>query len=196
MGQTRPLSVFFVLSRHKYSTNLAINYKNIDGVLVTRTQGGRMVGVDESTGLWRHPNLIALRRNQYNNNTVRTSIWIRPGPDVINKFNEGNPNCDEITYSDWMVRPILVTYFNKSKCFFLFSTAMLAWNLLMTLAPVSIKFRVTTSSRKLPLLYIFVYNLLLVELTYLPTLACRYFRGMKAKICQLTTVVNLINSLR
>ena len=28
---------------------------SIDGVLGTRTQGGRMVGADESTELWRHP---------------------------------------------------------------------------------------------------------------------------------------------
>ena len=29
--------------------------KNVDGVLGTRTQGGRMDSVDESTELWRHP---------------------------------------------------------------------------------------------------------------------------------------------
>ena len=36
-------------------TNLALNYKNIDSVLGTQTRGGRMVGIDESTELWRHP---------------------------------------------------------------------------------------------------------------------------------------------
>ena len=29
--------------------------KSIDGVLVTQTRGGRMVGAEESTELWRHP---------------------------------------------------------------------------------------------------------------------------------------------
>ena len=32
-----------------------INDKSIDGVLGTRTQGGRMVGADKSTEVWRHP---------------------------------------------------------------------------------------------------------------------------------------------
>ena len=39
-----------------YSTNLTINDKSIDGVLGTRTRGGRMEGADESTELWaEHP---------------------------------------------------------------------------------------------------------------------------------------------
>ena len=38
------------------STN-TINEKSIDGVLGTRTQGGRMIGAEESTELWRHPNI-------------------------------------------------------------------------------------------------------------------------------------------
>ena len=45
-------------SHDKYSTNLTINDKSIDGVLGTRTRGGRMVGADESTELWRHPNYM------------------------------------------------------------------------------------------------------------------------------------------
>ena len=45
-------------SHDKYSTNLTINDKSIDGVLGTRTRGGRMVGADESTELWRHPNFM------------------------------------------------------------------------------------------------------------------------------------------
>ena len=32
--------------------------KSIDGVLGTGTRGGRMVGSDESTELWRHPNPV------------------------------------------------------------------------------------------------------------------------------------------
>ena len=42
MGQTWPLFVYFVLIC-------------IYGVLGTLTRGGRMVGADESTELWRHP---------------------------------------------------------------------------------------------------------------------------------------------
>ena len=38
-------------SHDKYSTN-TINDKSIDGVVGTRTWGGRMVGTDESTELW------------------------------------------------------------------------------------------------------------------------------------------------
>ena len=51
MGQTRPLFVYFSFFSHdKYSTN-TINEKSRDGVLGTRTWGGRMVGADESTEL-------------------------------------------------------------------------------------------------------------------------------------------------
>ena len=51
MCQTRPLFVYFVFfSHYKYSTN-NINYKSIDGVIGTRTWGGRMVGADKSTEL-------------------------------------------------------------------------------------------------------------------------------------------------
>ena len=34
--------------------------KSKDGVLGTWTQGGRMVGADESTELWRHPMVLSL----------------------------------------------------------------------------------------------------------------------------------------
>ena len=34
------------------------NDKSVDGVLGTQTGGGRMVGADESTELWRHPQLL------------------------------------------------------------------------------------------------------------------------------------------
>ena len=33
----------------------------MDGVLGTRTRGGRMVGADESTELLRHPNFLIVR---------------------------------------------------------------------------------------------------------------------------------------
>ena len=45
--------LFSFFSHDKYSTN-TINDKSIDGVLGTQTQGGRMVGANESTELWRH----------------------------------------------------------------------------------------------------------------------------------------------
>ena len=54
MGQTLFLFIF-VLSYDKYSTK-TINDKSVDGVLGTQTQGGSMVGTDESTELWRNPN--------------------------------------------------------------------------------------------------------------------------------------------
>ena len=47
--------LFSLFSHNKYSTNLTINDKSIDNVLGNRTQGGRMVGADKSTELWRHP---------------------------------------------------------------------------------------------------------------------------------------------
>ena len=51
IDQTLPLFVYF----HSFlMTNLTINDKSVDGVLGNRTQGGRMVGADESSELWRH----------------------------------------------------------------------------------------------------------------------------------------------
>ena len=34
--------------------------KSIDGVLGTQTRGGRMVGTDKSTELWRHPKILKI----------------------------------------------------------------------------------------------------------------------------------------
>ena len=48
--------ILFSDSKDKYSTNLTINDKSIDGVL----GGGRMEGADESTELWRHPLNVVL----------------------------------------------------------------------------------------------------------------------------------------
>ena len=48
------LFLFSFFSHDKDSTN-TLNEKGVDGVLGTRTRGGRMVGTDESTELWRHP---------------------------------------------------------------------------------------------------------------------------------------------
>ena len=50
MGHTRPLCVCFLFFSHdKFSPNLTINDKSIDGELGTQTLVGRMVGADEST---------------------------------------------------------------------------------------------------------------------------------------------------
>ena len=49
--------LFLFFSHDKYSTNFTIIYKRVDGVLGTRTRGSRMVGADESTELWRQPNI-------------------------------------------------------------------------------------------------------------------------------------------
>ena len=46
--------LFLFFSHDKYSTN-TINEKSVAGVLGTQTRGGKMVGADESTELWRHP---------------------------------------------------------------------------------------------------------------------------------------------
>ena len=49
MGQTWPLFVYFSFFSHdKFDIS-------IDGVLGTRTRGGRMVGANESTELWQQP---------------------------------------------------------------------------------------------------------------------------------------------
>ena len=58
----KPGLFLFILffSLDKYSTNLIINDKSLDGVLGTRTRGGRMVGADESTELWRQPLVYCL----------------------------------------------------------------------------------------------------------------------------------------
>ena len=58
------LFIFILFSHHmdKYSTNLTIKIKSIDGLLESQTWGGRMEGTDKSTELWRHPNLVKLGR--------------------------------------------------------------------------------------------------------------------------------------
>ena len=53
----RGLFLFISFFSHdKYSTNLNINDKSIDYMLWIWTWGGRKVGVEESTELWRHSN--------------------------------------------------------------------------------------------------------------------------------------------
>ena len=50
--------IFFYLN-DKYSRK----WYSIDGVLGTRTRGGRMVGPDESTEQWRHPFIPSMFKN-------------------------------------------------------------------------------------------------------------------------------------
>ena len=59
MGQSRPLFVYF----HTFHITISIIQieKSVDGVLGTRTQDCRMVGADETTELWRPPNVTYLR---------------------------------------------------------------------------------------------------------------------------------------
>ena len=49
--------VLFLHCKDKYSTNLTINDKSVDGVLGSQTWGGRMESEDEFTELWGHPSL-------------------------------------------------------------------------------------------------------------------------------------------
>ena len=59
----------------KYRTKLTVNDKSVNGVFGLWTQGGRMVGTNESTELWRHPK----NRNIYQYNlgyfVVKVSDW-------------------------------------------------------------------------------------------------------------------------
>ena len=55
LSKVLKMGLFLFFPHDKYSTNFTIIYKSIDGVLGTRTRGGRMVGTDEFTELWRHP---------------------------------------------------------------------------------------------------------------------------------------------
>ena len=57
MGQSRPLFVYF----HSILVTISIQIeKSIDGVLGIQTRGCRMVGVDETTELWRPPGVCFL----------------------------------------------------------------------------------------------------------------------------------------
>ena len=48
------ISFFFSHCKDKYSTNLTINDKSVDGMLGSWTRGSRLKGADESTELWWH----------------------------------------------------------------------------------------------------------------------------------------------
>ena len=64
------MGLFSFFPHDKYSTNLTIKYKSVDGVLGTRTWGGRMVAADESTELWRHPKIVKL---------LLALVWLKIG---------------------------------------------------------------------------------------------------------------------
>ena len=53
MGQIRPLFVYFRSFHNANIEQIDCNDKSVDGVLGTQTRGGRMVGTDKSTELWR-----------------------------------------------------------------------------------------------------------------------------------------------
>ena len=53
MGQIRPLFVYFRSFHNANIAQIDCNDKSVDGVLGTQTRGGRMVGTDKSTELWR-----------------------------------------------------------------------------------------------------------------------------------------------
>ena len=52
--------LFLFFSHDKYSTKFTVRDKSVDGVNGTQTQGGRMVGTDESTEPWWHPKIYDL----------------------------------------------------------------------------------------------------------------------------------------
>ena len=88
MGQTRPLfGLFRSFSHYKYSTNLTINDKSIDGVLGTRTRGSRMVGADKSTELWRHPessNVVSAHNERIRSKLIfKSQSFIRYGKKIF-----------------------------------------------------------------------------------------------------------------
>ena len=56
MGQSRPLfCLFSFFSSYNFNNT---NWKSIDGVLGIGTRGRRMVGTDETTELWRPPEMM------------------------------------------------------------------------------------------------------------------------------------------
>ena len=75
MGRTRHIFCLLLsFSQHNDIIVQNSTIKSVDGVLGTRTRGGRMVGADESTELWRHPGWFLvcvtlmqfMRYNDYN----------------------------------------------------------------------------------------------------------------------------------
>ena len=79
-----PNPASFCLFSFSLRTNIAqiltINEKSIDGVLGTQTRGGRLVGTDKSTDLWRTPKNAFFDFDQ--NKKMQKANWIEsnPGP--------------------------------------------------------------------------------------------------------------------
>ena len=75
MGQTWPLfRLFSFFSQDKHSTNLTINVKSVDVFLGTRTQGGMMEGVDESTELRQYPTRLFFYYSAFFKEIVSVSL--------------------------------------------------------------------------------------------------------------------------
>ena len=58
MDQIRPLFVYLCSFHMTNKAQIDNNDTSVNGVLGTRTRGGRMVGADEYTELWRHPKYL------------------------------------------------------------------------------------------------------------------------------------------
>ena len=58
MGQSRSLFVYFRSFLIPITVSIKQIEKSVDGVLGIRTRARRMVGVDETTELWRHPKIV------------------------------------------------------------------------------------------------------------------------------------------
>ena len=58
MGQSQPLFVYFRSFLIPITMSIIQIETSVDGVLGIRTLGRRMVGIDETTELWRHPLVI------------------------------------------------------------------------------------------------------------------------------------------
>ena len=108
-------------SHDKYSTNLTINDKSIDGVLGTRTLGGRMLGADESTELWRHPKCLFLKMGHSRPLFMfyATELWRYPKHDTMfalntwyNFFLNDRPKLVKLV-SSVPVKPIKAIFFGQ-----------------------------------------------------------------------------------
>ena len=84
--------LFSFFSHDKYSTNLTINYKSVDGVLGTQTQGSRMVGADGFTelflkcSLWCYLQLSIRRRGFRNQNNLSVAIPCWGNLDILQRM--------------------------------------------------------------------------------------------------------------
>ena len=107
---TSILFIFVLSSQHNDIMVQNLTIKSIDGLLGTRTQGGRMLGADESTELWRHPVLFSLifwfiqsffRKNIF---SVQTKFWFK----ILLKLWSSS------SYSQDRLHSIITLYENKA----------------------------------------------------------------------------------